>query len=71
MRDRSLENGLILGFVTNCLVRPSVPDCPLHHLQGMALDEQIVQIEQLADAEMDELLRLHQQCIAVNWREYL
>ncbi len=71
MRDRSLENGLILGLVTNCLVRPSVADCPLHHLQGLDLDEQIVQIEQLADAEMEELLRLHQQCIAVHWQEYL
>ncbi len=63
MRDREHENGLILGLVAKCLVRPVVVDCPLHHLEGLSLDAQILNIEQLSDAEVDEIVIHHKQCI--------
>jgi hypothetical protein len=66
MRNRSLENGLILGLVANCLVRPGVVDCPLQHLEDLSLDAQILKIEQLSDAEVDEIVMHHQQCMAAH-----
>ena len=66
MRDRAYANGLILGLVTKCLVRTSVADCPLHHLEGLSIDAQIVNIEQLSDAEVVEIVNHHQQCLEVH-----
>lgn len=66
MRNRSLENGLILGLVANCLVRPDVTDCPLQHLEDLSLDAQIVKIENLSDSEVDEIVTHHQQCMALH-----
>ena len=63
MRNREQENGLILGLVANCLIRPDVTDCPLQHLEYLSLDIQIVKIEQLSDAEIAEIVLHHQQCM--------
>ena len=66
MRDRSHENGLVLGLVVNCLVRSSVSYCPLSHLETLSLDEQIVNIEQLSNAEIDAIVMHHHECLETN-----
>lgn len=66
MRNRAHENGLILGLVARCLTRPTVIDCPLYYLQGLSLDEQILSIEQLSDAEIDEIVLHHERCLEVH-----
>ncbi len=68
MRDRAHENGLVLGLVAKCLVRRTVVDCPLYHLEGLSLDAQILNIEQLSDAEIDEIVIHHEQCLQTNAR---
>jgi hypothetical protein len=68
MRDRAHENGLILGLVTKCLVRPAVMDCPLFYLEGLSLDVQINKIEGLSDAEIDEIVHHHEHCMEMHIR---
>ncbi len=63
MKDRAHVNGLVLGLVANCLVRRTVSDCPLYHLEGLSLESQITNIEQLSDAEMSEIVCHHQECM--------
>ncbi len=65
MRERSHANGLIIGLVSSCLVRPSITNCPLSYLQTMDLDEQIAQIEQLSDAEIGAIMTHHHKCMSM------
>ena len=62
MQEREHKNGLILGLLAQCLVRSSGQYCPLSHLAGLHLDEQIARVEKLSDFEVAEIMAHHQDC---------